>query len=110
MPREDLDWRARQVLASVRRDLDRYRGSPLPPRLAGELYVDVRQILAGCAGGAAMHRKLVDDLAVAIYLVMVNDGSSDPRLLAELRQSLCEAPAVTDHNPPATGIPHGVLR
>lgn len=110
MPRKDLDRRAKQVLASVHRDLDRCRGGSLPPRLAGELYVEVRKLLTGGVDQGAAPSELVDDLAVAIYLVMVNEGPTDPRLLAELRRSLRESPVVNDFIPPETGIPHGRLR
>lgn len=96
---EEINSRARHLIRAAEGDLRRYLGlERLGVELVGELYIRVRNVLVRNlqdeAGDSLSTVQLIDDLALAIFLAVVQNEARDseaPNLLVGLRRSLTRA-------------------
>lgn len=117
----NLDFLSRRLIQAAKGDLGAYLGSAaLEQELVGALYSLVRDVLRQwhppATLGAQEKGKLVDELALAIYLTAAAWQSADAHtleLLPSLRRTLAIALGAPDGHPagdPAEAVEEGPVR
>lgn len=104
-----INHQARRLIRATEEELRSHLGPKgLSLDLLGEIYIRIQDVLARSGGAertsAQDRARLVDELALSIYLVAAADeagSAAAPKLLPNLRRALTEA--LKEAQAPATG-------
>jgi len=93
MNRRTIDEQARRLVAVVSQSLSRELGIPRPEQpLLGELYLRVRDRLAGVSDLGAASDDEAEDLALTIYLTCLAESDSvGPHILVQVKACVAAA-------------------